>query len=929
MNIPSATYRLQFSREFPFVKAQAIVGYLQKLGISHIYASPIFKARAGSLHGYDVTDPRAINPELGGSDGFDALIKACAAAGIGWIQDIVPNHMALSAENPFLFDVLENGPLSRYYAFFDIDWNHPYEALKGKVLIPVLGNTFGKCLETGELQLKFDNFGLYVAYFDHRLPLRMESYASVFGRSAAALRDELGDANPDLLKFLGVLYTIKSLPGINDIKERYEQIGFVKTLFWEMYSGNQIIHAQCDRVLAECNGKNADTDRWASLEAVLAEQFFRLTYWKTATQELNYRRFFTVNDLIGMRVEDEAVFTATHELIINLFSSGRFQGLRIDHIDGLYDPAAYCERLRKLMPAAYLVVEKILGDSEDLCQNWPVQGTTGYDFLNMVNRLFCSAGGRKSIDRTYATITEDDRPFHELVADKKRLIIGRHMAGDIDNLALRLKSVAGRDRKGIDITMYGLRRALVEVLTFFPVYRSYVTESGMNPTDRLVLTTALDAARAAKVEFSSEFDYIEAFLGLDGIGQTDQTFIDRRRFIMRLQQFTGPLLAKGIEDTVLYSYNRLVSLNEVGGHPDLFGIGVKEFHEYCQHRAAHWPNTMNATATHDTKRGEGTRARINVLSEIAGDWSQQIRHWHALNKEAHTLNEENESMPVMNDEYLLYQTLVGSLPFEPCDMAAFRTRIEEYMIKAVREAKTHSSWIRPNEVYEKALLDFVRTILGSEPGNPFLREFVPFQKMVAWYGMLNSLAQTTLKITAPGIPDFYQGSELWDFSLVDPDNRRSVDFEYRIKMIDEIVEREADQPFIQDLLATPQDGRIKMFLTLRLLALRRRRQSLFTSGRYLPLSVSGVCNDSIVAFMRTSTEAAAIVVVPRMLTRIIKDGQMPLGRGVWGDTAIRLPMEFAGRRLKNVLTGEQTIPEGTNVLVGELLKSFPAALCEI
>ncbi|NLD91510.1 MAG: malto-oligosyltrehalose synthase [Fibrobacter sp.] len=930
MNTPVATYRLQFSQDFTFENAVYIVTYLKKLGISHIYASPIFKARKGSPHGYDVADPRIINPELGGKNAFDALQGICASNGIGWIQDIVPNHMTLSSDNPFLVDICENGSLSEYYSLFDIEWDHPNAALKGKLIIPILGNLFGKCLEAGELKLEFISTGLWITYYDHRFPLRLESYSAVFSRCTDMLRDVLGDSNPDFLKFLGVLYTVKNLPGTNDIKERYEQIGFIKTLLWEMYSGNAIIRQICDQVISTCNGNGSESDRWALLESILSEQYFRLAFWKTATQELNYRRFFTVNDLIAVRVEDESVFNVTHELIGSLVQENKIQGLRVDHIDGLYDPAIYCERLRQLAPDAYIVVEKILAEHEELPEAWGMQGTTGYDFLNTVNRLFCNCSGQRAIDRTYGTISEDKRTFKELVADKKRLIIGRHMAGDIDNLALRLKALAGKDRQGIDITMYGLRRALVEVLTFFPVYRSYITEKDLTSTDWLVLKKALDDSRLSRDEFVPELDYIEAFLGLDtNASSSSQEFIERRRFIMRLQQFTGPLLAKGIEDTALYSYNRLVSLNEVGGHPELFGICKTDFHTFCSRRADHYPHAMNATATHDTKRGEGTRVRINVISELGTEWFQQVRRWHVINQNALTMDENGKQMPVLNDEYLFYQTIIGSFPVESDNLDFFRSRIEEYMLKAAREAKIHSSWIRPNEAYENALKNFVNTALSDSAKNSFLTEFIPFQKKIAWYGMLNSLSQTTIKITAPGIPDFYQGTELWDFSLVDPDNRRPVDFEQRIRVLDELNKRENDPLLLKELIATPQNGTINLFLIKKLLHFRNKLPELFSSGKYIPVDIIGIYADSIVAFLRTTPESACLVVVPRMLTKIIAEGTMPLTNTIWDDTSIQLPPEYSGKTWFDIVTNTTLDTKSTTMSIGDILTQFPVSVLEL
>lgn len=925
MNLPTATYRLQFSSSFTFTDAEKIIGYLRKLGISHLYASPIFRARTGSTHGYDVTDGRVLNPELGGEEAFEPLIRKCTEIGIGWIQDIVPNHMALSAESPFIVDVMENGPLSRYYSFFDIDWEHPYDALKGRFLVPVLGQSFGKCLEGGELELKFRPDGLLVTYYEHWFPLRMESYATVFGRCVPALRELLGDGDHDLFKFLGILYTVKNLSESN-LKERYDQIGFVKTMLWELYEGNEVIRNQCDLVIRECNGGNNDTDRWVMLETILSDQHFRLTFWKTATEELNYRRFFTVNDLIAVRVEDSEVFRLTHKALVDMTINGTIQGIRIDHIDGLMDPAIYCARLRTQAPLSYIVVEKILAENETLRKTWPLQGTTGYDFLSMVNQLSVDGRGRKTFDRIYRGISDDDRTFDELVIGKKRLIIGRHMAGDIDNLALRLKAIAGRDRRGSDITMYGLRRALVELLTFFPVYRTYVNESEYSRCDREVLDRAFNAARGAQDDYVMELEYIALFLGLDETDTSPEVAVERRRFVMRLQQFTGPLTAKGVEDTAFYTYNRLVSLNEVGGFPGRFGIRRKEFHTFCSLRQRDWPHTMNATATHDTKRGEDTRARINVLSELASEWSLHIRRWFQINKSARQSRSDGEPMPSANDEYLLYQTLIGSYPPENADPRKYLQRIKDYMIKAVREGKETSSWIRPNGQYEDALLRFIDNVLDNSPESSFLKDFLPFQKKVSWYGIFNSLMQTTLKMTAPGIPDFYQGTELWDFSLVDPDNRRPVDFEKRMKLLDEIDANEENPAFLDQILTTPYDGRIKMFLIRRLCRLREQFYAEFSEGDYFPLQVTGIRRHSVVTFVRVYKGNVLLVAVPRLVSGFVPEETYPMGEDVWGDTRVVLPRKFGTMKWRNLVCPGEPLVAGSGIRSAALFDRFPVAV---
>ena len=613
LRIPLATYRLQFNTNFDFEAAAAIVPYLAELGISDLYASPIFKAREGSTHGYDVVDPGQLNPELGGMEAFEKLSDLAQAHQLGWLQDIVPNHMAFDGKNPILIDVLENGPDSQYRDYFDINWDHRYEDIRGRVLAPFLGKFYGDCLESGELQILYEQQGFTVNYYSLKFPLRIESYTQVLSYDLGRLRQQLGRENPDFVKLLGVLYALKYLPSGEDPAERYSQINFIKAMLWELWSQNEEIQKFIEENIYTFNGEPGNPASFNLLDSLLSEQCFRLSYWKVGNEELNYRRFFTVNDLISLRMEDRRVFNTVHGLVLRLLREKRFTGLRIDHIDGLYDPAQYLSRLQERTADTYITVEKILEAEERLPLNWPVQGTTGYDFLNKVNGIFCDQGNQAHLSGVYDRFVGGSQPCQVLIDEKKRLIAGKHLAGDIDNLAHLLKSVSLRYRYASDFTIHALKAALLEILAVFPIYRTYVSPEGTSRVDRDCIHQVIEKAKENIPASLNELSFLEKFLLLDFDQQLNEE--DRQlwlRFVMRFQQFTGPLMAKGLEDTVLYVYNRLLSLNEVGSNPNLFGTSIHAFHAFNHDRAAYWPHAMSATATHDTKRGEDVRARIHV-----------------------------------------------------------------------------------------------------------------------------------------------------------------------------------------------------------------------------------------------------------------------------------------------------------------------------
>jgi (1->4)-alpha-D-glucan 1-alpha-D-glucosylmutase len=903
--VPSATYRLQLTPTFGFQSVEPLAEYFRDLGISHIYASPIFAARKGSTHGYDVTDPNEINAELGTVPDLERLLAALRERGIGWIQDIVPNHMAFDSQNRMLMDVLEYGPASPFSDHFDIDWNHPYESMKGKVLAPFLGKFYGECLENGEIQISLDEGGLKVNYYDLCFPLRIESYATILNANLHALEATLGKEHVDFKKFAGITSSFPTPENRTDPVKRREQIELSKSALWRLYNANGEIKEYVDLNLRRLNGQKGDPDSFNALDRLLSGQFFRLSFWKVATEEINYRRFFNINQLISVRVEDERVFRSTHALIGRLLWSGDFSGVRVDHIDGLYNPAQYLERLREIGPEGYRVVEKILQPDEDLPARWRVEGTTGYDFLNLVNGVFCERQNDNRFDRIYSQFIGRFVQYSSLVADKKRLMIGRHMAGDIDQLAHLLKRLSAKDRFARDITLYGLRRALVEVLALFPVYRTYICRQPIEEADRRFMSEAIKRARETAPALVLELDFIERFLLLDFSARlSPEEQADWIHFVMRFQQLSGPLMAKGLEDTVFYIYNKLLSLNEVGGTPNRFGTSLVEFHYFNKKRAARWPHAMSATSTHDAKRGEDVRARIDVLSELPNEWAGKVAAWHKWNT-VHKASASSGEVPDKNDEYFYYQTLLGSYPFDQGEAATFVERIKSYMIKAVREAKVHTAWLKPDEGYENGFLSFIESTLTPSENNRFLQDFLLFQRKIAHYGAFNSLSQTLLKLTCPGVPDFYQGSELWDLRLVDPDNRGPVDYVKRMDALKQLkVQEESDlHVLLHELLLNKHDGRIKLFVIHRVLELRRRYQALYSAGTYSPLTVGGPHKNHVIAFARQWESRWSVTVAPRYFASLISPEELPVGNRVWEDTSIDLP-EKAPTAWHNALTNK-------------------------
>ncbi|MGB5986277.1 MAG: malto-oligosyltrehalose synthase, partial [Desulfobacterales bacterium] len=750
------TYRLQLSAAFGFREVAQIVPYLRTLGISHLYLSPIFRARPGSRHGYDGLDPNQLNPELGSADAWRALLRELKVQGMGLILDIVPNHLAYHPDNPMLRDIFEHGRASLFRGYFDICWNHPLSGGRPRVAAPFLGRRYAACLKGGEIRLALDARGFSAAYGDLRFPLRLETYLTILNTADRRLKTELGREHSAAGRWIDLLDQLESLPLVTESIERRDQARTIQELLWELYSNKPPIRRALEATLAGFNTPAEDPARQSRLDRLLARQHFRLCHWKTANQEINYRRFFDINELIALRQEEKGVFRHAHRLLGRLAETGAVSGVRVDHVDGLAAPGAYLDRLRQLLgPGVYIVVEKILASPEALPAEWPVQGTTGYDFGHWLNGLFVRRENGAAFSELYARFSGHREGFGAEVCKAKTWVLTTRLAGDLDNLTYWIKALCARTPLTDALTFRGLKAALAEVLARLGVYRTYLESGEIRPWDRSVVEEVLGLALHSRPSLQGELEFIRRVLlehapqGISGL---------RRRAVVAFQQLSAALTAKGLEDTALYRYPRLLSLNEVGGDPAGFGCRRDQFHQFMARRAKAWPQALNATATHDGKRGEDARARINVLSEMPLEWEQRLNFWHGLNAQT-TAGPEGQLDK--NTEYLLYQTLIGAWPGNGKLTDPFAQRIQDYMRKAVREAGAHTSWLEPRESYEKALAQFVHRVLEPSADNAFLADFGPFCQHIAALGLLNSLSQCLLKIAAPGVPDFYQGSELW------------------------------------------------------------------------------------------------------------------------------------------------------------------------
>lgn len=986
---PNATYRLQFNSGFTFRDARQIVPYLAALGVSDCYASPFCKARAGSQHGYDIVDHTALNPEIGSQDDLDELNRELESRGMGLIADIVPNHMGVEGDdNAWWYDVLENGPGSPFASFFDIDWMPLKPDLADKVLLPVLGGQFGEVLEDGQLSLEFGDGALtLLLYGNRRLPIAPHSWLNVFKYRIDDLEHRLGGGDPRLQEYQSILSSIAHLPGPTErdpekVAGRRRERDVIRRRLADLCGASTEIGAFVADNVRIFNGSKGDPASFDQLEHLLDEQAYRLAHWQVASDEINYRRFFDVNELAAICMEQEDVFQATHQLILRLVAAGQITGLRIDHPDGLYDPPEYLRRLQAARqtqldvahqsqratngartgtnrhdaggaPAGihgelplYVVVEKILEPGEHLPEDWPVHGTTGYEFLNTLGGLFVDRSQVKAFDRLYTRFIGRPIDFKELLYDCKKLIMQVSMSSEISVLGHQLDRISEQDRRSRDFTMNSLTTAIREIIACFPVYRTYITERGVSDRDRRYVELAVARAKRRNPATSASiFDFVRGILLLSFPERLDLAASSAlRHFVGKFQQVTGPVMAKAVEDTAWYVYNRLVSLNDVGGDPEKFGVLPAAFHQQNIDRQAHWPHALLATSTHDTKRSEDVRARISALSEMPRDWQAHLARWSRTNKR-HKREVDGELAPSRNDEYLLYQTLIGIWPFEPLDgpaRQALSERTQQYMIKAIHESKEKSSWISPHEPYEQATRDFIVAILADSRRNPFLSDFEPFARKISHLGIWNSLSQTLLKLTSPGVPDFYQGTELFEFTLVDPDNRRPVDFDSRRKMVD-LLNRRIDQApadllaLATELVNDRTDSRIKMYVILQILRHRRRDPGLFTSADYLPLDASGMRKDNVIAFARMQGAQCVVAVAPRLIAGLAGEATSPLGIEVWQDTSLNLPAMRGDGKYRNVFTGQKltciaAAGEGGSIHwqlpMASVLQNFPVALLE-
>ena len=980
--VPRATYRLQLNRTFTFRQAEAIVPYLASLGVSHVYVSPILKAVPGSMHGYDVVDYGTLNPEIGTRADFDSFVSVLHERGLRLIVDFVPNHMGIeNGQNAWWQDVLEHGEQSPYAGYFDIDWSPVKQEIRGKVLLPFLGDQYGAVLERGELKLVFENGEFLIHYWDQPLPISPATYPLILRRVDERLDGQIAEDDLDLLELRSVRTALERLDSllVNDEAAPLE----TEQATWrqEQTLAKHRLNALCERspvvgravseVVAAMNGVPGESATFDALDELLDHQHYRLSSWRVAAEEINYRRFFAINSLAAIRQEVPEVFDDTHCLIAELVADGRIDGLRIDHPDGLWDPAGYFRSLQRLVievavrrrldhdraeplgddawaasrtavraeidaaldelaPGArwplYVVAEKILEHGETLRDDWAVAGTVGYEFAQAATGVFVEGAHRQRFDRLYAQYTGDRIDFHDLVYDMKQRMMYEAFASEVNVLANELNRISERDRHFRDFTLNNLRNALREILACFSVYRTYTTtdELAADNRDRRYIESAVAQAKRRNPAIDmSVFDFIAGVM-LNAVPEDPAvpSPARRNRFSMKLQQLSGPVMAKGLEDTAFYRFNRLVSLNEVGGDPSRFGTAVEEFHVQNQARRRSWPAAMINSSTHDTKRAEDVRARINVLSEIPVEWRATLGRWSRANRRLKR-RVDGVLAPRRADEYVLYQTLVGTWPLLEPDAEEWERyvlRIQEYIVKVGREANRFTNWVNPNEAYEGALKNFVAGILDVRRSGVFLADLRAFIDRVADAGMRNALGQQVLKLTSPGVPDLYQGTELWDDSLVDPDNRRPVDFDIRAALL-------ASGDDAGSLWNDRRNGTVKLAVTKRLLEVRARHPDLFAAGDYTSLSISGDRQRHAVAFSRRREREQVLVVVAR-LTAGLDPGD---GDGPWANTRIVLPDHAADSPFTDVLTGATpTISTGDDgqptLMLSELLFPLPVAV---
>ncbi len=967
MPAPRATYRLQFNHTFTFGDATAIVPYLADLGVSHVYASPIFRAAPGSMHGYDVVDYGEINPEIGTREEFDRLVSELHQHGLGLIVDFVPNHMGIEGgANAWWQDVLENGRMSRFAEYFDIDWTPLKRELHGKVLLPFLGDQYGAVLERGELALVMEEGGFLVRYYETPFPLDPRTWPVILRRAQQEMEGLLAPDDLDLLEFESVIAALENLPQATyeepspeEVESRYREHLVSRRRLEALVDRSEVIAEAIGRVVEALNGDAEDPRSFDELDRLLATQPYRLAYWRTAAEEINYRRFFAINTLAAIRQEEPEVFAHAHQLLIDLLADGAVDGVRFDHPDGLWDPDGYFRSVqeaylreavrRKLAPGSdeawqeqlpdvdraigealdiirdgdrqwpvYVVAEKILEHGEALPETWAIAGTVGYEFAQATTGLFVDAESRAAFDTLYQRFTGDKIRFPELVYEMKQRMMREAFPSEVNVLANVLNRISERDRRSRDFTLNNLRIALREVMACFSVYRTYTTcdEEGVAERDRKYIEAAISQARKRNPQMEpSVFEFLQSVLLLHSTDNPRERMDQRCHFAMKTQQLTGPVMAKGLEDTAFYRFNRLVSLNEVGGDPATFGTGVDAFHRQNRVRLRDSPRAMINSSTHDTKRSEDVRARISVLSEKPAEWRAALNRWSRLNRKLKR-KIEGALAPHRADEYVIYQTFVGTWPQSGAEgiTDTYRERLQEYIIKVAREASRFTNWVNPNEEYETALREFVGGALDRGRSAAFLEDFQGFVDARRDAGLLNALAQQVLKLTSPGVPDIYQGTEFMDDSLVDPDNRRPVDFESRSSALAGL-----DSVSIDELVDDRDGDRMKLAVTARILNHRREHRDLYAEGEYQQLRVDGPAAEHVVAYLRRRGDEAMVVIVPRLMYRLAGSGDA-LAPETWQGTTVAV----SDGTWRDVLTGATV--DGPELALPEVFATCPIAV---
>jgi malto-oligosyltrehalose synthase/4-alpha-glucanotransferase len=891
---PISTYRIQFNNNFTFSDFENIIPYLHALGIKTIYASPILQAVPGSNHGYDALDPKVINPEIGTEEQLIKIHKQLKEYNIGWVQDIVPNHMAFDVRNPWIHDVLEKGAHSKFANYFDIDWSQQ------PLMVPVLGKSLEEVIKEGEIKILFNNGRFYLSYYENNFPLQPASYSLIL--------DHLPEEFQLSFNLQASSSNIKNAESTDSTSNPFEEV----TIALKDAASAEDFKTEINQILLEINTQKEN------LYKLIDQQYYRLCHWQETDHQINFRRFFTINSLICLNIQDENVFKDFHIYISQLVKNNLIDGLRIDHVDGLYDPAAYLEQLLNLVGEnAYIIVEKILEKDEKLAEEWPVQGTTGYEFLATVNNLFTLKSSEEIFSQFYSSITDTYQTIHQQIKDKKTFILYTYMQGELDNLCrLMLESDLLLEEEIQNINYDDLKKTIAEFLIACPVYRFYSSKIPFNKDEAEIITGLFTKLKETQPEIERALHVLEnVFLQYNTINDSDYT-TRAAHFFKRCMQFTGPLMAKGVEDTLMYTYNRFIVHNEVGDSPESFSSSIEEFHERMLDRQQNYPLALNATATHDTKRGEDARARLNVISDLPNEWFAKVEEW-----QEQALHFKTNGAPDANDEYFIYQSLIASHPMPGEDLDNFQERTIEYLQKALREAKKHSNWNTPNKEYEKATFSFVQNLLREENG--FYISFKEFLAPIADFGIINSLIQLTLKYTCPGVPDVYQGTELWDLSFVDPDNRRPVDYDKRYNYLTDLEQ----QVSIKDLWQERYNGKIKLWLLKQLLKERSSEQELFSKGTYVPLKAYGKYKKNIIAFARKYEGKYFIVIAPLHLAALCKQQKKQWDQIDWRDTKIEFPNSISGEA--SSVIDDDTIVINEPIEAGRLFKKLPLTILKV